>query len=216
MKYYWPMLAGERDPRSITYSLRVDRYAEGRWPEGRWSPTYDMVYMADNPSGLYDTRTREELPKLTAVLRPNVRELPDIIGEFSFNIAAPPPLVTHRLKALIEELEPHCCEYLPAPEIWDVTFNREVDRSDYQFAHVIRRLNSWNHEKSDIRKSTRRNGTVGYRLNGIGTVDPAAVRGHHLWRDSYTNHVLCSEEFKTRVEAASITNFHFEPMHVNS
>ncbi len=216
MKYYWPMLAGERDPRSITYSLRVDRYAEGRWPDGRWSPTYDMLYMADSPSGLYDARAREELPKLTAVLRPNIKELPDIIGEFSFNIAAPPPLVTHRLRALMEELEPQCCEYLPAPEIWDVTFNREVDRSDYQFAHVIKQLDGWNHELSDIRKFTRRNGTVGFGLNGIGTVNPAAVAGHHLWRDCFTHHVLCSEEFKARVEAASITNFHFEPMHVNS
>ena len=92
MNYYWPMLAGERDQRSITYSLRVDRDAKGRWPEGRWSPTYDMLYMLDNPSGLYDNRTRQELLKLTALLRPKVMELPDIIGSFSFNPAAPPLL----------------------------------------------------------------------------------------------------------------------------
>lgn len=215
MRYYRLMSAGERDARSIGYVLSTERTELKPWPKGRWSPTYDMIYMTDNPSGLFDESTRRELPKLTAILRPKVKELPDIIGEFSFNIAATPPLVSHRLKALMEELAPGCCEYLPAPKIWDATFAREVDRSDYQFANFIKQMDGWDHNLTEITKFTRGNGSVGYSMGGVGTVNSAAMVGHHLWRDSYTKHVLCSDEFKVRAELAGISNFHFEQMKTN-
>lgn len=168
--------------------------------------------MSDNPSGYFDEATKREMPKLTAILRPKVKELPDMLGRFSFGVADLPPLVTQRLKDLLEEFSPNCCEYVPGPEIWDATFEREVDRTKYQFANMVFQVDGWDHDLSDIRRNIRANGTPYHSLVGIGTVNSTKVGGHHIWRDSYTKHVLCSDEFKSRVEAANIKNIGFFPL----
>ena len=113
------------------------------------------------------------------------------------------------MQALVEELSPGCCEYLDGPEIWDLVFEREIDRTNYKFANVIKQADTWDHNLSDIRAHTRRDGSVYSALNGMGTVDPKKARGLNLWRDSVTRHVLCSEEFKVRAEQAEISNFFF-------
>ena len=215
MSYYMILPSGERDRRSIGFVLSTAKEETWPWPKERWNPVQGLHYMAYNPSGKFDAVTRQELPKLTAILRPKVAELPDIIGGFSSDVTALPPLVTSRLKALIEQLAPNSCEYLPAPEIWDATFEREIERSGYQYVNLFKQVEGWDHQLSDIRKMTRADGSIWYSMAGMGTINSAAVEGHHLWRDSHTKHVLCSEEFKRKVQDARVVNLHFHELKEN-
>ena len=54
MRFYQLLLAGERDARSLTYSLSTERKQVSPWPKGRWSTTYDLIYMASSTSGLFN------------------------------------------------------------------------------------------------------------------------------------------------------------------
>ncbi|OED46797.1 hypothetical protein AB838_18090 [Rhodobacteraceae bacterium (ex Bugula neritina AB1)] len=164
----------------------------------------------------FSNDVRKELPKVILVVRPKVEELPDVIGQFSFNPAASPPLLRRPLVELIQRDYPGCCEFIQAGKIWDDVFKRELDGSQYFFSNVVKTIDSWDPDLSDVRQLSRKDGSVYFALAGSGVLNAEAVNGAHIWRDAKTMHVLCSEEFREKAEAVGASNMHFYRVDVSA
>lgn len=215
-KYYLLQDQGEIDKRAITYEFSPDREEPYPWPDGHWKPLSGLQYLNLEPGvQKFSDVVAQELPKLYARIRPKVRELPDMIGEWSFVLSSPPPLLRRPLIEMIEAEAPGSCEFLPGPRIWDVTHAREIDGSEYYFTNILARIDSWDEKQTDICLMTRRDGSTWELLNGVGTLNAERVKSGFIWRDSRTKHPLCSEAFKKAAEHVGAVNLHFHPLHTN-
>lgn len=165
--------------------------------------------MAFEEAPLFSESVKRELPKSIVVIRPNVEELPDVIGQFSSDVTDAPPLLKVEVKELIEREFPGRCEFVPASIIWDDVFQREIDARSYFFVNIINYVDGWDHELSDIRTITRKDGSSYSTLRGMGVVNHQTAKDAHLWRDKYTKDVICSEEFKLCMEDLCVSNVQF-------
>ncbi len=145
-----------------------------------------------------------------ALLHYDYEELPDFVGEFSLSLSTKPVLVSSRVRRVIEDLAPGACEYVQAPKVHNLRLNIPMDASDHVGVNVLRQIDSWDRTQDTMRHQTRSDGTQYYSLyKEIGSAK-AIPDDAHLWRDSFTNHVLCSELFKTRLEEMGATAIDFK------
>lgn len=201
------------DKRSIGYRFSWHKGEPYPWPDGLWNPLDGMRYLNKQKIARFNDEMKFNLPKLIAVIRPKVKELPDAIGQFSSDVTEPPMLMSGRTKSLIEQIAPESCEFISGPSsIWDQTFERDLDASDYFFSNVILQIDSWNDTLCGVRKMKRSDGSALFFLRGPGVVKETAVENAVLWRDSRTKHILCSERFKEAVQALNLSNFYFRPL----
>ena len=147
-------------------------------------------------------------------MRPKTDVLADVIGAFDYPISAPPPLVSSRLRALIDELAKGSYQSCPAPRLWNALNQQDFERADHSFINVNRTIDGWDKSASEINKMTRKDGTVWYALGRMQVIDDSAIDGVHLWRDAVTHTVLCSELFRERAIAMKLTNIGFRALRV--
>ena len=145
-----------------------------------------------------------------AIISYDCVDLPDFVGEFSYVLVTKPVFVSSRVRQVIEDLAPGACEYVQVPKVHNLRLNIPMDASDHVGINVLRQIDSWDRTQDTVRHQTRRDGTQYYSLyEEIGSAK-AIPDDAHLWRDSFTNHVLCSELFKTRLEEMCATAIDFK------
>lgn len=124
-------------------------------------------------------------------------------------MSAPPPLLSARARALIDRLAAGSYQFIPAPKFWEAVKGKELDNSDHAFVNITRCIDGWDKSKSEINKMICKDGTVWYALGCPEVLNEQAVKDAHLWRDSVTNTVLCSETFKEEATSMGLTNLRF-------
>lgn len=209
MNVYHLMPGADGDRYAVGYELRAAPGAGPMWPKGAWDPVTAFADRELTDQVPLSTEIRKNLPRLTAVMRPATGEMSDVVGSFYPILAAPPPLVSSGLRALIETLAPDTIETLAPPRCWDALNESDLDPRDHAFVNVVRCIDSWDKEKAEVNLMTRRDGTTWHALGRRQIIDPNAVGEAHLWRDARTHHILCSEVFKRQAEALSVTNLDF-------
>lgn len=211
--FYIPRLSYE-DDRCMTYGLHPTIDAHDYDFSKSWDPFDSFNNRGLSNQVALPKEWDEQISQLYGLIRNDFEDLPDIVDEFSQSLASPPPLVSSRVRQLIEELAPGSCEYVQAPKIYNLRLDKPMDASDHLGVNVLRQIDSWDRTQDTVRHTTRRDGTQYYSLGKeIGSA-AAIPDDAHLWRDSFTNHVLCSELFKTRLEEMGATAISFKKINM--
>ncbi len=207
MEYFQPK--STHDAMGMGYEFRPEAVDAQPvpWPEGVFNPMDDQTRRILEADPGFSSGFARGAATLTAVIRPKTAALADVIGVFNLILSF--PLVSDRTRALIEELAPEACSFLPSPPIWDARRDRHIPGAGYWLTAVTGVIDGLDAEASEINRMVRRDGSVWYSMGRRAVVDEAKVAGAHLWRDAVTMEVFCSELFRDRSEALGLTNLYF-------
>ena len=178
------------------------------WPDGTWRRTQ----ITTDEEGYFDAQAVEQMPKHWMVFHPIVREIPDVIGEFS-KIEIAFPAISVELKEMIEAVDPELCHFVKAGRMWDLTHDCEVTGRDYYFTSVRKMVDAVDPD-SDLDGGPEL-GARSYFLTQQTKIRKSAISQHMLWRDRLTRVVMCNEEFRERAQAVGCSNISFYPLKVD-
>ena len=177
--------------------------APSPWPADQWY-LGNTGYDAD---GRFDSRTTEAMSKLWIVVRPHQKEYPDVLGDFG-------PAKTHfpalsiELKEMIESVAPNLCHFVEARRIWDARHECEVGRR--YFFTAVRKNFPAAVDNSDLRRMKRSDGSMIYTLTEYTLVKETALNVGMIFRDSMSQQVFCTEQFKQLVSKAGHVGMDFD------
>ena len=149
------------------------------------------------------------------LINPDVKALPNVIGEFS-RTRLIPTAVDERTKETIKTMNPDLCDFAPVTKIWDQCFEREIDSPRFCFTSVRRSVDCWDRDRTKITTRQRSDGTTYSLASHPFVVRGSIIENELLWHESSTGNVLCTEEFKTTIEASGALGFWFYEIGVNA
>ena len=126
-----------------------------------------------------------------------------------FEIDAGYWVVTDRMKAVLEQVDPEAVTFLKC----DTKLPNGAEGARHWLCHIVPVLDALDEEKSIIRIGTSDAGTKVYNLLGPTSLifDPQAVGQCHLFRMKYFQSlVICDEELRRACKETGITGISFK------
>ena len=181
---------------------------------------------------LADALTPEEIaaiPPAMIISRPNAKTLPDVIG---WNTG--PFLLSPRLKALIEALDPGVHTFKPVAIRTDGVFYGRREHGDYHILITAPRIDALVIEQTDFAFGfgERERGRAGYdtslarsaagrgvararfceREDSQRTLSARAIGDRHLWRlpEVYWSRLMCSDHLRDEMKREKMRGWDFQ------
>ena len=189
-----------------------------------WVPFRDLRYESGGifSDGAYlkgtplTDKTKTELQRLWYLTGTNRREPRNLIGTFSINMDNI-PLFSETLTEVINDIDSALFEFVKVDNVWDSAHDCPIDGGPFYLANLLRRIDSWDKELTEILSRRRPNGSY---INDVSSkskrvVMQSAVEGISIWRDSVTRHVMCTEEFRDRIVEVGCHRWSFREVDVS-
>jgi hypothetical protein len=192
-------------------------------PKQEWDPHHDFRY---EDGGVLSYGALVKCSKLTAKTKLNLQKLwvvtttridapHDVLGDYSI-LLNNLPLVSARLKSILQEQDSGLFEFVSIPNVWDSARNGPVNGGPFYLANVLNRLDVWDMDETIIDSITRDDGST---LNLLRITTATAMRSKIatalVWRDPLTGHVICTETFKNLLENAGVEGWDFYTLKVS-
>lgn len=158
--------------------------------------------------GFFDEESQQKIKEHWTIINPIVKELPDVIGEFSWS-ENQFPAVRRELKEAIEVADPELCSFVPVPRLYDLRHDRVIAEPQYFFAAIRQQKDSIDMDAGETGTVAFADGRTQVELLPKSRIRPSVLEGAMLWRDTQSKHVLCNEAFRAVAEAAGCVGFYF-------
>ncbi|WP_154665024.1 imm11 family protein [Leisingera daeponensis] len=203
MHCYRPIMA-HGDKRSVTFefSPRAGE-APSPWPEGKWTSRIRHI-----EAGSFDEEAKRNFASHWTLINPDVLELPDVLGEFSWAEGIFPVFRRELMEAILAA-DAELCSFVPVSQLYDLRHGRVIDKPEYFFAAVKQTKDSLDVDNSETKTISFHDGSTIPGLMPKSRVHRSAMKGAMLWRDQKSREVLCTSEFKALAEAAGCVGMEF-------
>ncbi|WP_291731092.1 DUF1629 domain-containing protein [Leisingera sp. F5] len=203
MLCYRPIMA-HGDKRSVTFEFSPTAGdPPSPWPEGMWTSRIRHI-----EAGCFDEETKRNFASHWTLINPDVRDLPEVLGEFK-RIDRSFPAFRQELMEAIMAADPELCSYVPVSHLYDLRHGRVIDKPEYFFAAVRQTKDSLDVENSETRTISFQDGSTIPGLMPKSRVHRSSLKGAMLWRDQKSREVLCTSEFKALAEAVGCVGMRF-------
>lgn len=179
------------------------------WPEAKWKGNIRHIQ-----EGVFDSASQEQMKAHWAIINPIMRELPDVIGEFSWS-ERQFPAMCRTLKDAIEAADPELCSFVPMERLYDLRHNRIIEQLQYFYTAVRQHKDSIDPDAGETGTFAFADGSTIETLLPSSRIKPSALDGAMLWRDKKIREVLCNEQFKTLAETAGCVGMYFYEVKVS-